>query len=143
MAGAFDRIRTDQVGSLLRPEALKSAWAEFDRGELDERDLAVIQAEAVAEVIESQVSLGIFPVTDGEFWRRGFQETFVNAVSGYSPLGESASSAAEAGGHVESGSFPRLPTSVDRPSPSESGCRRTAFSRSSCATSDSPIGRSR
>src|SRR5580692_9668497 len=105
MAGAFDRLRTDQVGSLLRPEQLKSAWAEFDRGELDERDLAVVQADAVADVIGSQVSLGISPVTDGEFWRRGFQETFVNSVSGYAPL-ESAPSPVEAGGQVESGIIP-------------------------------------
>jgi 5-methyltetrahydropteroyltriglutamate--homocysteine methyltransferase len=106
MAGPFDKLRTDQVGSLLRPEQLKSAWAEFDRGELDERDLAVIQADAVADVIGAQVSLGISPVTDGEFWRRGFQETFVNSVSGYAVAGESGSTSAEAGGQVESGIIP-------------------------------------
>ena len=106
MAGAFDALRTDQVGSLLRPEQLKSAWAEFDRGELDERDLAVIQADAVADVIGAQVSLGVSPVTDGEFWRRGFQETFVNSVSGYAPLVEAAAASIEAGGQVESGIIP-------------------------------------
>jgi 5-methyltetrahydropteroyltriglutamate--homocysteine methyltransferase len=106
MPGEFDGLRTDQVGSLLRPESLKSAWAEFDRGELDERDLEVIQADAVADVIGSQVLLGISPLTDGEFWRRGFQETFVNSVSGYASVAESTATAVNPAEHVDSGIIP-------------------------------------
>src|SRR5665213_186217 len=106
MPGEFDGLRTDQVGSLLRPESLKMAWAEFDRGELDQRDLEVIQADAVADVIGSQVSLGVSPVTDGEFWRRGFQETFVNSVSGYASVAESTATPVNPAEHVESGIIP-------------------------------------
>lgn len=106
MPGEFDALRTDQVGSLLRPEPLKTAWAEFDRGELGERDLEVIQADAVADVIGTQVSLGISPVTDGEFWRRGFQETFVNSVRGYVNLSEASVPAGNTAEHVESGIIP-------------------------------------
>ena len=106
MPGEFDGLRTDQVGSLLRPESLKMAWAEFDRGELDQRDLEVIQADAVADVIGSQVSLGVSPVTDGEFWRRGFQETFVNSVSGYASVAESTVTPVNPAEHVESGIIP-------------------------------------
>jgi 5-methyltetrahydropteroyltriglutamate--homocysteine methyltransferase len=106
MPGEFDVLRTDQVGSLLRPEPLKSAWAEFDRGELSERDLEVVQADAVADVIGSQLSLGISPVTDGEFWRRGFQETFANSVIGYASAPESTATAANPAEHVESGIIP-------------------------------------
>jgi 5-methyltetrahydropteroyltriglutamate--homocysteine methyltransferase len=94
MPGALERLRTDQVGSLLRPESLKTAWSEFDRGELGEGDLEVIQADGVADVIREQVSLGISPVTDGEFWRRGFQETFVNSVTGYADPTEAPAPAA-------------------------------------------------
>jgi 5-methyltetrahydropteroyltriglutamate--homocysteine methyltransferase len=84
-AGAFDLARTDQVGSLLRPPALKAAWAAHGRGELDEGGLLAAQRAAVAVVVAEQERRGILPVCDGEFWRRGFQETFANSVSGYRP----------------------------------------------------------
>jgi 5-methyltetrahydropteroyltriglutamate--homocysteine methyltransferase len=78
-------MRTDQVGSLLRPPALKAAWAAHERAELDDDGLLAAQHDAVAEAIDEQERRGILPMCDGEFWRRQFQETFSNSVSGYRP----------------------------------------------------------
>jgi 5-methyltetrahydropteroyltriglutamate--homocysteine methyltransferase len=75
----------DQVGSLLRPAGLK---AEFDRmadGSVGEAELKSTMKQAVREVIAEQAARGILPLVDGEFWRRGFQETFGNSVDGYAP----------------------------------------------------------
>lgn len=83
--GPCDLLRVDQVGSLLRPESLKDAFAQASRGEIDESQLKAQMEAAVQAVIAEQESRGILPVVDGEFWRRGFQETFGNSVSGYAP----------------------------------------------------------
>ena len=83
--GPCDLLRVDQVGSLLRPEALKDAFAKASRGELGESELKERVQKAVNDVIVQQEQRGILPVVDGEFWRRGFQETFGNSVAGYAP----------------------------------------------------------
>jgi methionine synthase II (cobalamin-independent) len=73
------------VGSLLRPAELK---AEFDRiadGSAAEAELKSAMGQAVRGVIAEQAARGIRPLVDGEFWRRGFQETFGNSVDGYAP----------------------------------------------------------
>jgi 5-methyltetrahydropteroyltriglutamate--homocysteine methyltransferase len=73
----------DQVGSLLRPASLKQAFASAASGDLGEEELRAQIDEAVGAVIAEQERRGILPICDGEFWRRGFQETFPNSVSGY------------------------------------------------------------
>lgn len=83
--GPCDFLRVDQVGSLLRPASLKDAFGAASRGELDESQLKEQVNAAVQAVIAEQEKRGILPVVDGEFWRRGFQETFGNSVSGYAP----------------------------------------------------------
>jgi 5-methyltetrahydropteroyltriglutamate--homocysteine methyltransferase len=81
--GPYDLLRVDQVGSLLRPLSLRAAWTRSDRGELPESELFQVMREAVRAVLTEQHRRGVLPVTDGEFWRRNFQETFGRAVSGY------------------------------------------------------------
>lgn len=81
--GPCDLLRVDQVGSLLRPASLKEAFAQASRAELTEAELRMKMREEVAAVIAEQERRGILPICDGEFWRRGFQETFPNSVFGY------------------------------------------------------------
>jgi 5-methyltetrahydropteroyltriglutamate--homocysteine methyltransferase len=77
------RIRTDVVGSLLRPEFLKEAWRQHARGEIDDAALAAAEDRAIREAVAMQESVGLDVLTDGEFRRLNFQESFGAAVSGY------------------------------------------------------------
>ncbi|MGZ6213101.1 MAG: hypothetical protein ACXWNU_11835, partial [Candidatus Binataceae bacterium] len=80
---ALDRIRTDVVGSLLRPVALAEARLRFERGEMGEREFRAAENEAVDRAIRLQEQIGLAVVTDGEFRRLNFQDSFGEAVSGY------------------------------------------------------------
>jgi 5-methyltetrahydropteroyltriglutamate--homocysteine methyltransferase len=83
--GKYDKNRTDQVGSLLRPASLKAAAAAAEKGQLPPSAVEALAGEAVRNVLEEQLRRGISPISDGEFWRTGFAETFGNSVSGYAP----------------------------------------------------------
>ena len=77
------RLRIDHIGSLVRPERLKEAFARFDRGRLSHEQLRLAQDEAIREVIAGQEAHKLPVVTDGEFRRHSFQESFSEAVSGF------------------------------------------------------------
>ncbi|MGE3869120.1 MAG: 5-methyltetrahydropteroyltriglutamate--homocysteine S-methyltransferase [Pseudorhodoplanes sp.] len=64
-------FRADQVGSLLRPEYLKLAREQKQRGEISAAQLKAVEDRAIREVVALQESTGLAAVTDGEF-RRGF-----------------------------------------------------------------------
>jgi 5-methyltetrahydropteroyltriglutamate--homocysteine methyltransferase len=77
------RIRTDHIGSLVRPEVLKETFGRYDRGEVDPAKLKQTQDEAIGAVIAKQEDLGLPVVTDGEFRRHSFQESFSECVTGF------------------------------------------------------------
>src|SRR5262249_10905846 len=77
------RLRVDQNGSLTAPEALRQAFARHARGEIDDAELRAAQDDAIADVVRKQEAIGWPIVTDGEFRRRNFQESFSAAVSGF------------------------------------------------------------
>jgi 5-methyltetrahydropteroyltriglutamate--homocysteine methyltransferase len=77
------RLRIDHIGSLVRPAKLKEAFARYDRGQLSREQLGLTQEEAIREVIVGQEAHGFPVVTDGEFRRHSFQESFSEAVSGF------------------------------------------------------------
>src|SRR6202162_21768 len=79
----LDRIRTDVVGSLLRPDALAHARLRYDRGELGEDEFRAGENAAIDRAIRLQEQIGFDVVTDGEFRRLNFQDSFGEAVSGY------------------------------------------------------------
>ncbi|HSF56439.1 MAG TPA: hypothetical protein VLD83_00055, partial [Candidatus Binatia bacterium] len=79
----LNRLRIDHIGSLVRPARLKDAFAGSDRGELSREELRQAQDEAIREVIAKQEARGLPIVTDGEFRRHSFQESFSEAVSGF------------------------------------------------------------
>ena len=85
--------RAEVVGSLLRPPALRSAVEAFyvaghsamlpeerakDRGELNE-----LEDRAIREVVRKQIDIGLDVVTDGEFRRWMFLNSFYDAVEGF------------------------------------------------------------
>ena len=78
-------LRTDQVGSLLRPQRLKDVYARHGNGETSDDELLQIQNESVDQLIAQQESHGLSILTDGEYRRLNFQDSFVESVSGFVP----------------------------------------------------------
>ena len=86
--------RAEVVGSLLRPKTLKAAvdsfYGEGHRAVLDEErakdagELHRVEDNAIAEVVQHQIDLGLDVVTDGEFRRYMFLNSFWDAVRGFS-----------------------------------------------------------
>jgi 5-methyltetrahydropteroyltriglutamate--homocysteine methyltransferase len=76
-------LRVDHIGSLVRPEALKEIFARYDRGQSTEQELRQAQDDAIRDVIMKQEALGLPVLTDGEFRRHNFQESFSASVSGF------------------------------------------------------------
>jgi 5-methyltetrahydropteroyltriglutamate--homocysteine methyltransferase len=76
-------IRTDVVGSLLRPAALKEARMRFDTGSMDAAALAALEDNAVRAAVAMQEAAGLDVVSDGEMRRLNFQDSFGASVEGY------------------------------------------------------------
>ena len=77
------QMRTDVVGSLLRPGHLKKAYGELDAGKITAEELCQIEDEAIGEAVRLQEAIGLEVVTDGEFRRLNFQDSFAASVSGF------------------------------------------------------------
>jgi 5-methyltetrahydropteroyltriglutamate--homocysteine methyltransferase len=84
----LERIRTDVVGSLLRPQAWKEARARFEAGRLSRAEFEAVETACVHRNLELQEGIGLDVVTDGELSRLNFQDSFGLAVSGYEAAGE-------------------------------------------------------
>ena len=80
---SLDRIRTDVVGSLLRPAPWKEARLAFETGKMSADAFARVELECVQRHLRLQESIGLDVVTDGEVSRLNFQDSFGLAVTGY------------------------------------------------------------
>lgn len=69
-------FRTDQIGSLLRPEKLKQAFLQRGRNAITQTDLGATQDEAIREIVVRQQDHQLPFVTDGEFRRLNWQVSF-------------------------------------------------------------------
>lgn len=76
-------MRIDHIGSLVRPARLKEVFARYDRGLTSLEELAIAQNDAIRDVIRKQEACGFPVVTDGEFRRHSFQESFSECVTGF------------------------------------------------------------
>ena len=68
--------RVDLVGSMLRPQELKEAFAKYGEGQLNEADLKTAQDNAIRDLVAKQVTHNLPIVVDGEFRRTSFMESF-------------------------------------------------------------------
>jgi methionine synthase II (cobalamin-independent) len=69
-------MRVDLVGSMLRPQELKEAFAKYGEGQLSEADLKGVQDSAIRDLVAKQVTHNLPIVVDGEFRRTSFMESF-------------------------------------------------------------------
>jgi hypothetical protein len=124
--------RAETVGSLLRPPALRQAIAEvYDPGHTallaqerakDLSHLHDVEDAAIAEAVQRQIAAGLDVVTDGEFRRYMFTNSFYDAVEGMEPSSAMISFVDERGDRIWS--------RCCRPGP----CRRRSSRPGGCAT---------
>ena len=80
---ASPTIRSEVVGSLLRPDYLKAAREQKAAGTLTDAEFKRIEDRAVDEAIALQESAGIDVITDGEQRRYAFYGHLVDAMDGF------------------------------------------------------------
>jgi 5-methyltetrahydropteroyltriglutamate--homocysteine methyltransferase len=79
--------RSDVVGSLLRPQYLKEARADYEAGKLSAPAFKKIEDKAVDEAVDMQIRAGLDVVTDGELRRYAFWGQLTEAVEGFDKWG--------------------------------------------------------
>ncbi|HYY46522.1 MAG TPA: cobalamin-independent methionine synthase II family protein [Candidatus Angelobacter sp.] len=84
---ASDVIRSEVVGSLLRPDYLKVAREQRDAVKLSDAEFKAIEDRAVDEAITLQTSAGIDVITDGEQRRYAFYGHLIDAIDGFDKEG--------------------------------------------------------
>jgi 5-methyltetrahydropteroyltriglutamate--homocysteine methyltransferase len=77
------KIRTDVVGSLLRPVFLKQARERWDDGKIGDEELRAAENQAIRRAVALQEMVGLEVVTDGEMRRLNFQDSFGASVTGF------------------------------------------------------------
>lgn len=75
-------FRADQVGSLLRPQALREARAAHAAGTLSDIALTAIEDQQIELAIERQEAIGLRAVTDGEYRRAMWHFDFLERLEG-------------------------------------------------------------
>jgi methionine synthase II (cobalamin-independent) len=81
------QIRSDVVGSLLRPEYLVEARRTFEGGHLTASEFKRIEDRAVDEAVRLQEGAGLDVVTDGELRRYAFFGHLIDSVDGFDKFG--------------------------------------------------------
>src|SRR5687768_13896117 len=76
-------IRSDVIGSLLRPQYLKDAREQYHGGRLTAVEFKKIEDRAVDEAVALQQAAGLDVITDGEMRRYAFFGHLVEALEGF------------------------------------------------------------
>jgi len=69
-------FRAEHIGSLVRPTALVQARKEFEAGRIDQAALRDAEDAAIRQVVALQEDVGLQVVTDGEFRRGTYSDSF-------------------------------------------------------------------
>jgi 5-methyltetrahydropteroyltriglutamate--homocysteine methyltransferase len=75
-------FRADHVGSLLRPEPLLAARAEYEKGWIAAETLRQVEDDCIRRAAAMQAELGLRGVTDGEFRRGSWHMDFLYRIGG-------------------------------------------------------------
>jgi 5-methyltetrahydropteroyltriglutamate--homocysteine methyltransferase len=126
-----DAIRAETIGSMLRPQRLKTARADHAAGQLTTVELKRIEDAAVDDAIALQERAGLDVVTDGEMRRSTFMGPLTDVVAGVQRV-----AGAVAEWHDETGAAPRRqPAVVERLSPRRSlAIEEFAYARARAST---------
>ena len=72
-------FRAEHIGSLLRPPELLRARKEHAAGRLDREALTAVENDAIRNVVKLQEEIGLKVVTDGEFRRGTYSDSFTSS----------------------------------------------------------------
>lgn len=75
-------FRAEHVGSLLRPQSLLAARAEYEGDWIDAETLRGCEDDCIRKAVEMQAELGLKGVTDGEFRRGSWHMDFLYQIGG-------------------------------------------------------------
>jgi 5-methyltetrahydropteroyltriglutamate--homocysteine methyltransferase len=73
----------DHTGGFRKPDRLLDAYRRYALGEATDQEVEQLQDECVRELIATEVAHNLPVVSDGEYRRRQFQESFGEAVKGF------------------------------------------------------------
>ena len=76
-------FRAEHVGSLLRPQALKSVAKEYQNGNVSDEEYFEILDQEIARVVGLQESAGLRSITDGEFGKTSWFGFFFERLEGF------------------------------------------------------------
>ena len=79
MSSSAAPFRAEHVGSFLRPANLLDARAKREAGEMSDAELRAVEDAAIRDVVALQVELGLKSITDGEFRRSTYSDSFTTA----------------------------------------------------------------
>src|SRR4029077_17596956 len=136
--------RVDLVGSMLRPQELKEAFAKYGEGQLNEADLKTAQNNAIRDLVAKQVTRNLPIVVDGEFRRTSFMESFAVVAgveewqAGVKPI--TRFSRATTMGKTDRTKAPIRSCLIESESPRISNCCVTACSTITVSPNHSPAG---
>ncbi len=82
MERSIPPFRADQVGSLLRPQALQEARAAREAGAISAIALTAIEDREIEKTINRQEAIGLRAVTDGEYRRAMWHFDFLERLQG-------------------------------------------------------------
>ncbi|NQV54671.1 MAG: 5-methyltetrahydropteroyltriglutamate--homocysteine S-methyltransferase [Rhodospirillales bacterium] len=71
-------FRAEQIGSLIRPENLLIARRDHAAGTLDAAGLAIAEDDAIEDAVQRQEEIGLKVVSDGEFRRGVYSDSFTS-----------------------------------------------------------------
>jgi methionine synthase II (cobalamin-independent) len=78
-------FRAEHIGSLMRPPALLRGREDHAAGLIDDDALRAIEQDAIRRVVKLQEEVGLAVVTDGEFRRSTYSDSFTTSgISGVS-----------------------------------------------------------
>ena len=93
-------FRAEHIGSLLRPAGLLALRQKFNRGEIDQHELAAAENRAIEEAVALQERLGFKLATDGEFRRRSYHSYFYAQLGDVAPDAVMSDAGDGSGGRV-------------------------------------------
>ncbi len=75
-------FRADQVGSLLRPAALKEARERYAKGAMTAAELKAVEDREIKDIVRKQEAVGLQSINDGEFRRSWWHLDFLWGLDG-------------------------------------------------------------
>ncbi|TMD84981.1 MAG: cobalamin-independent methionine synthase II family protein [Chloroflexi bacterium] len=80
-------VKSEVIGSLLRPPYLVEARRRYEQGEITAAEFKRLEDRAVDEAIEIQTQAGIDVITDGEMRRYAFYGHLIDSLDGFDKFG--------------------------------------------------------